>query len=619
MSNLSYNFYTATGSTDTFAVTFNYLDADHIHVYLDDAEVFSPATWSLVGTDVVFTSNPSAGVAVKIIRQTPRTLATRLVDFSSGSLVTEDDLDTSAIQLLYICQEAFETSTTGDVGSDADFIKFSVSLDGYDAAEERIVRVGDPTSATDAVNKQYIDGNYLPDDAGVWDAGSQRIKNVTDPSVSQDAATKKYVDDVATWGSAGQAEVYTFTTALATSSYTLTGLENVETNMVVLSLGGVIQVPGADYNIVAGSPNSTLNFVETPSPDLIVAIQNFGKKLYVASDALEDGGVTTAKLADGSVTTVKIADTAVTTAKLANDCVDVDKLGDESVDTDAIIDLAVTSDKLAAGSVDETKLGSGAVSYDKIKTTGFATSPGTATDQFIAIDGSTGDQSKRQIDTTDLTDFNSALAAKPIDTFAAADGNVTMGTGTTDGVDRFQVKSMAAPTADNDAATKKYVDDALAGSIAAGARGPYLLADMTMGSSAATFQVDGVYDANYDYYEVVIQNMKTTSSPWQPWIRLKDQSTGSFITSYLGIAGSSFNFHNNTSASNYSGSFKIFNSGTSGAYLLALGLSIERFNEYVVRGATQATGVRFDGVQLGVVGGTLVSGVNVKIYGYTNL
>lgn len=624
MSSLTYNFYTGNGSLDTFAITFNYLDTDHIHVYLDDTEVFSPATWSQVGSDIVFVSPPAASVAVKIIRQTPRTLATRIVDFTNGSLVTESDLDTSAIQLLYICQEAFETATTGDVGSDADFIKFSVSLDGYDAATERIVRVADPISATDAVNKQYIDGNYLPDDSGTWDAGTQKIKNVVDPALSQDAATKKYVDDIATWGSAGQAEVYSLTTTTGVNTYTLTGLENVETNMVVLSLGGVIQIPGVDFTVTSGSPNSTLVLVETPDPDLVVAVQNFGKKLFIAADAVADGTITTVKLADGSVTTAKLADLAVTNAKLDNDSITTSKIQDAAVTADKLDSDAVKTDNILALNVTEAKLAAKAVSYDKLKTTGFATAPATSTDQFIAIDGTTGAQSKKQIATTDLTDFNSALAAKPIDTFASAEDNVSMGTGTTDGVDRFKVTNMAAPTSDNDATTKKYVDDSLAGSVAAGARGPYLLADMTMGSAAATYDVVGVYDANYAYYEVVITNMTTTSSPQEPWVRLKDQISGTFKTSYNGVGGISpgvILIHDLTGSGNiYYATFKIFGSGSStGEKLNVIGQGITNGAGYEIAGSTVDTNLRFDGIRLGVDSGTLLSGVNVKIYAYSDL
>ena len=631
MSSLTYNFYTGNGSLDTFAITFNYLDTDHIHVYLDDTEVFSPATWSQVGSDIVFVSPPASAVTVKIIRQTPRTLATRIVDFANGSLVTESDLDTSAIQLLYICQEAFETATTGDVGSDADFIKFSTSLDGYDAATKRIVRVADPTSATDAVNKQYIDGNYLPDDAGTWDAGTQKIKNVTDPALSQDAATKKYVDDIATWGSAGQAEVYSFTTSIGVNTYTLTGLENVETNMVVLSLGGVIQIPGVDFTIASGSPNSTLVLVETPSPDLVVAIQNFGKKLFIAADAVADGAITTVKLADGSVTTAKLADGAVTTVKLANDSVDANKLADDAVDTGAIVDLAVDSDKLGASAVTETKIGTGAITYSKLKTTGFASAPSTSTDQFIAIDGTTGAQSKKQIATTDLTDFNSALAAKPIDTFASAEDNISMGTGTTDGVDRFKVTNMAAPTATNDAATKKYVDDALAGSVAAGARGPYLLADYTLGSDSASFDVDSVYDANYDYYEVVIQDLKyTTTGHGDAWIRLKEQTGGTFVTSYKGAATTTIVLStvvaNATSTPIHTYTkFQVFGSGNSADGMSVMGESVTTSQGATgtivkedVFGLTTTTNYRFDGIRVSGTG-TIRAGCSVKIYGYTDL
>ena len=117
---LSYSTYTGDASTTNFAITFDYLPETvvvsatpaGILVYLDDVKQTSG--YSLVGTDIVFGAAPGSGVDIRIVRSTPRGKGDRLVDYEDSTTLTSALLDTSALQLLFIAQEAFEQSVKYD-------------------------------------------------------------------------------------------------------------------------------------------------------------------------------------------------------------------------------------------------------------------------------------------------------------------------------------------------------------------------------------------------------------------------------------------------------------------------------------------------------------------------
>jgi hypothetical protein len=141
---LSYVEYTASGSTNQFDITFDYIDRTHVKVYVDNVE---DTSFTFINDSRVQTSTtPSNGAIVKIDRDTPTDA--RLVDFQDGSVLTETDLDKSANQNFYIAQE-----TTDEVES-----KLGQNNAGvYDALNKRIINVAEPTASSDAATKNYID------------------------------------------------------------------------------------------------------------------------------------------------------------------------------------------------------------------------------------------------------------------------------------------------------------------------------------------------------------------------------------------------------------------------------------------------------------------------------
>jgi hypothetical protein len=97
---LSRVYYAGNGSADQFAVTFPYLVKDHVKVYVGGVD--TAYTWINSGL-IELAEAPALNVSVAVQRETPR--ATRLVDFADGSVLSENDLDVSALQTLYIVQE----------------------------------------------------------------------------------------------------------------------------------------------------------------------------------------------------------------------------------------------------------------------------------------------------------------------------------------------------------------------------------------------------------------------------------------------------------------------------------------------------------------------------------
>jgi hypothetical protein len=144
----------AQGTTD-FQFTFPYIEESHIQVFLNYAEITqgSGGAQYQVITNVspklirLNTGITSANLRVEIRRNS--SLATPLVDYADGSTLTANDLDTSALQSLYIDQE-----------------------------------LKDNQSKTVSVNET----------TGLPTLNSQRLTNVADPTAAQDAATKNYID-----------------------------------------------------------------------------------------------------------------------------------------------------------------------------------------------------------------------------------------------------------------------------------------------------------------------------------------------------------------------------------------------------------------------------------------
>lgn len=140
----SYVRYTGSGSAVNYPFLFPYISRDHIKVRVNGSLV---TNWSFLSASTVqFASAPANGAIVEIRRETPQDSA--IVDFTDGSVLLERDLDLLATWQLYVAQE-----TEDDL---ADTIR--VDAQGrFNAITRRIINVGDPINAQDAVTRTWAE------------------------------------------------------------------------------------------------------------------------------------------------------------------------------------------------------------------------------------------------------------------------------------------------------------------------------------------------------------------------------------------------------------------------------------------------------------------------------
>lgn len=150
---ISYVRYSGDGSNRLFAITFPYLQLDHIFVTIDGVEdtSFTFITSSSIQTSIT----PSNGSLVEVRRVTE---TDPLVDFTDGSTLTESDLDIATLQAIYIAQEAEDIANDGMTQD---------SQGRFDALSKKIVNLLVPTEDNDAANKSYVDNRLATDVAAV--------------------------------------------------------------------------------------------------------------------------------------------------------------------------------------------------------------------------------------------------------------------------------------------------------------------------------------------------------------------------------------------------------------------------------------------------------------------
>lgn len=210
-----------------------YLDISHIKVYVDGVLQTTGYTINQSTKSVTFAATQAVSSIIRIERQTPKTVAGRVTDFSDGSVLTAQDLDNAALQNLYISQEA----------QDAGVSALPLTGDGlnWDAANKRITNLSYPIDPTDAVTKLYLDGYSLSGTA--W-------------TVPQ------------SWSFTGNGSQTVFAWLTGGGPVPAT----TDSAMFIVEAGGVIQRPEIDYTINAAN----ITFLSVPANGVGIRIRNFG-------------------------------------------------------------------------------------------------------------------------------------------------------------------------------------------------------------------------------------------------------------------------------------------------------------------------------------------------------
>lgn len=292
---LSFNTYTATSGQTVFLFTFPVLSLDHVKVQVNGADLASNqyTATSSPSPRVTLTTGATAGQIVRVYRLTPgRSPApnnANLVDFVNGSVLSEEDLDKSNKQLLYLIQEAQDT------GGGA--LPYDTPLGAWNAnnaGAKKIVNVATPTASSDAATKGYVDGKIASDSLVLggnshWDGESRKLENLSSPQNANDAVTKAYVDSLALYGGVAiSPQSWSFALNNTTdwvdqgggvdpqSRYradrSLSGLLSYDQNSLIVSFGGVLQSPGPAYTL----SNDTLSLYAAARTAGTLTVRNFG-------------------------------------------------------------------------------------------------------------------------------------------------------------------------------------------------------------------------------------------------------------------------------------------------------------------------------------------------------
>lgn len=98
--------YTGDGSNTIFTVPFGYIKKESVRINVDTVPVDPDKIEWLTETSIRLHMVPSEGSDVYIYRDTEK--ENPMVDFNDGSTLAEKELDLAVLQLLFICQEAFD-------------------------------------------------------------------------------------------------------------------------------------------------------------------------------------------------------------------------------------------------------------------------------------------------------------------------------------------------------------------------------------------------------------------------------------------------------------------------------------------------------------------------------
>jgi hypothetical protein len=167
-----------------FEVDFPYIDKAHVTISVNGTET-TFYSW-VNNARIELDDNPQEGDVITLLRESSP--ATRLVDYQTGSVLSEEILDKDSLQGFYLAQEANDIR---------DVTMSKNAAEQWDAEGQRITNVADPVDPGDVVNKRFLGSNI-----GAIQNVNQNLSAITDVysnigAVSQVANTLDSINTIA--------------------------------------------------------------------------------------------------------------------------------------------------------------------------------------------------------------------------------------------------------------------------------------------------------------------------------------------------------------------------------------------------------------------------------------
>lgn len=160
---------TSDGSTLVYTFDFDYLKPDFVKVYVEGVSV--PFTLTTT-KQITLAAAPASGKIITIQRETS---TEPLVEFTDGSVLISNDLDTGDIQALHLAEEAQDV---------AQITRFGLDNEGALVANNRrITGMGEPTNDSDAVTKQWAETSMTSQVATAIQKAAEAAKSAADAAL----------------------------------------------------------------------------------------------------------------------------------------------------------------------------------------------------------------------------------------------------------------------------------------------------------------------------------------------------------------------------------------------------------------------------------------------------
>jgi hypothetical protein len=309
------NTYSANGSTVLYSFTFPYLENTDIKVSLDG--VITTAYTLANATTIQFTTAPTAGVAVRIFRETDD--SDLAATFYPGSAIRSQDLNENFTQNLYVTQESNRDATTAISTANGAVTTANTALSNSTAATSTAnTASADASAAVSTANTASSNAS-----AAVTTANTASTNATAAVNTANSAAT-----DAATAISTANGAVSTANAATATANTASATATTASTNAsAAVTTANTATTTAGNAVTTANNAVTTANSTVTTAGNAVTTANN---AVTTANSAVTtaNSAVTTANAAASAVANAILYDTVANVAAIPatpanNDAVEV--------------------------------------------------------------------------------------------------------------------------------------------------------------------------------------------------------------------------------------------------------------------------------------------------------